>query len=250
MATSTTTGAQAHTESAAATTTEQTTSAATSTEQTSPKAGTPAAGAEPGKTGDTAAATSQADAAGKTTTDGTEGTHQERGGKADEHTAPSKVPDQYELRIPEGAEAYLEDADLARVKEIAKASGWSNEDAQAALEEHLAHVHAQSEAWKAQTLADTEYGGDHYEATRQLAQKAIDRIRPAGHARRESFLKFLGRGGAGNNLEVVSFLADLGRLMGEDAPVHAPSGGAGGSGDAASRMYDHPTSKALDGARG
>jgi hypothetical protein len=157
----------------------------------------------------------------------------------------SKVPDKYELKVPEGGDAYVDPADLATLETMARKAGWSNEDAQAALEEHVATIHAQAERFAADTKADTEYGGDKLTESQRLANIAIDRIRPKGHARRESFQRFLGRGGAGNHIEVVSFLADLGKLMGEDSPAHSRSTQPGSSEDLTDKLYDHPDSVAL-----
>jgi hypothetical protein len=175
----------------------------------------------------------------------------ETGRKADEGKgAESKAPDKYALTVPEGATAFVDDADLKYLEGAARKAGWSNEDAQAALEEHIATVKAQSDRWAAETTADAEYGGDKLDETQRLARAVIDRVRPAGHTRRESFLRFLGRGGAGNHLEVISFLADLGKLMGEDAPGHSRATSTGTKKDAANVLYDHETSQALDKARG
>jgi hypothetical protein len=149
--------------------------------------------------------------------------------------------------VPEASKAYADAGFVSRVEQIARANNWSNEDAQAALEEHLDAARVQATTWAAETHADPTYGGDHLAETQRLAQKVIDRVRPQGHARRDSFLAFLGRGGAGNHIEVASFMADLGRLMSEDSPAHGRST-AGTTGTDASKFYDHPTSRALDEA--
>jgi hypothetical protein len=174
---------------------------------------------------------------------GSEGkTGDETGDTAAAAAPAAKVPEKYSLTVPEGGAAYVDDADLKRLEEVARASEWTNEDAQAALEEHISTIKAQSDRWAAETSADPEYGGEKLVETQRLAKAAIDRLRPAGHARRDAFLRFMGRGGAGNHIEVVSFLADLGKLMSEDAPG-ATRPASPSPGDAASRLYDHPTSK-------
>lgn len=154
--------------------------------------------------------------------------------KADEAAAASKAPEKYALTLPEGGR--VDASDLKAIEETARKAGWSNEDAQAAVVEFDTLMSAQSERFLTETKADATYGGDKLEQTQQLARAVIDRIRPAGHPRRESFQRFMNRGGAGNHLEVVSFLADLGKLMAEDTSVGG-SGGGGGNRDAASVLY-------------
>jgi hypothetical protein len=238
MAGDKTAGAQGHTDSAAGKTTETTLAT-----------GAVAAGAEgePSKTAAAGKGDTTAAAAGAEGARGTAGA--EPGGKAAEVKAEAKAPEKYVLTVPDDAAAFVDDADLKYLKDAARKAGWSNEDAQAALEEHVATVKAQSDRWAAETTADSEYGGDRLVETQRLARAVIDRVRPAGHARRDPFLRFLGRGGAGNHVEVISFLADLGKLMGEDAPGHSRATGAE-SKEPAKRLYDHPTSITLDASRG
>lgn len=210
--------------------------------------GTPEAKAAAEKVATDAAAKATSDAAAATaagkTGDGDAG--KEPGSKDDKTSVESKAPEKYELKVPDAGKAYIDHADLKYFEDAARANNWSNEDAQAALEEHLATVHAQSARFEAATKADTTYGGEQFEETKRLARSVIDKVRPAGHERRDSFLAFMGRGGAGNHVEVLSFLADLGRQMGEDTPIHSRGGGGGGTVDQASKMYDHPDSKALN----
>jgi hypothetical protein len=223
--------------------------AGTETATAKPAAG---AAAETPKGGAAAKSDATPGETGKTVVEGAQGTPAgtETGGKADQAIPESKAPEKYELKVPDAGKAYVDDADLKYLEDVARESGWSNEDAQAALEEHVATVKVQADRWAAETRADKEYGGDKLTETQRLTKLAIDRLRPAGHARRESFLRFMGRGGAGNHIEVVAFLADLGRMMGEDSPTHARSAGADSTKDVAQQLYDHPTSKALDEKRG
>ncbi len=137
-----------------------------------------------------------------------------------------KAPESYNLQLPEGGR--VDDSDLKQIAELAKKAGWSNEDAQAAVNEHDALLKAQSDRFLAGLKADPDYGGDNLETSQKLARAVIDKIRPQGHAKREAFLRFLNRGGAGNHVEVVSFLADLGKLMQEDQ-------GTGGKGAASEK---------------
>lgn len=155
-----------------------------------------------------------------------------------------KAPAKYALTLPAGG---LMDADdLPALEKIARENDMSQEEAQAYLDEMGVSLKAQSEGYLAKLKADPDYGGDKLAESQRLANAFIDRLRPAGHARRDSFLKFLNRGGAANHPEVVALLADAGKLMDEDGHVQG-AGARSGAVDTATKMYDHPTSKAADG---
>jgi hypothetical protein len=162
----------------------------------------------------------------------------ETAGKEGTAKPESKAPAKYELQLPDGGR--VDASDLKAIEETARTAGWSNEEAQAAVAEFDALVSAQSARFLAETKADETYGGDKLEHTQQLARAVIDRIRPTGHPRRDAFHRFMNRGGAGNHLEVVSFLADLGKLMAEDGVVGG-SGGGGAKRDAAEILYGTTT---------
>lgn len=160
----------------------------------------------------------------------------ERKAGADERPKP---PETYDLTVPEGSR--VDDEDRTQVEQMAKTAGWSNDEAQAALDELHAQLDAQATRWLTQTQADRDYGGEHLEQSQRFAKLAINRLRPEGHPRRASFLRFLNKGGAGNHLEVVAFLADLGKAMGEDSPAAGISGGRTSADDAAT-FFPHPDS--------
>jgi hypothetical protein len=188
--------------------------------------------------GDAAAAKAASDAAAAAAAgkgaDGKGTAAPETGGKDGTAQPAPKAPEKYELKMPDGGR--LNAADRDYVEQVARKSNWTNEQAQAALNEQDRLVLEQSTRFRATTEADPDYGGVKLQETQQLALKVINRIRPEGHARRASFLEFINRGGAGNHIEVVSFLADLGRLMAEDGVVGG-KGGASGPVDAASKLY-------------
>lgn len=147
--------------------------------------------------------------------------------------AASKAPEKYVLTLPDGGR--LEESDLKYVEDIARKANWSNDDAQAAIAEQDAAIKAQSDRFLTELKADTEYGGDKLAESQKAVRAVIDRIRPDGHPRREAFVKFLNRGGAGNHREVVAFFNDVHKLMAEDTSV---GGGSGASAqDAASKLY-------------
>lgn len=182
-----------------------------------------AAAAAAGKTPEQLAAEkATADAATKAAADAETTRKAEEAAKA----AKPKAPEKYALTLPE--DGRLDASDLQTIEAIARKEDWTNEEAQAAVDEHLALIAQQSERFLTVTKADKDYGGEKLAETQKLARAVIDRIRPVGHARRDAFVGFLNRGGAGNHIEVVSFLADLGKLMAEDGATGGRGGGGSG----------------------
>lgn len=139
--------------------------------------------------------------------------------------AATGAPAKYALKLPEGA-AILPD-DVKALEALARKNNLTNDEAQAALDEHNALLVAESERFKAAAVADPDYGGDKLVESQRLANSVIDRFRPKDHARREAFLAFINRAGANNHPEVLGFLADIGRAMGDDAIVAARGAGSG-----------------------
>jgi hypothetical protein len=135
-----------------------------------------------------------------------------------------KAPDAYTLKVSDEAKEFIADDDRVFLEEVGKANDWTNEEAQAELDAHVERTKAklakQADEWAKATKADPVYGGEQLKETQRLARKALDTLRPEGHPRRDSFMRFLDRGGAGNHIEVVSMLADLGKILSEDAPNH------------------------------
>lgn len=148
-----------------------------------------------------------------------------------------KPPEKYALTIPDDAKTWITTDDLKEIEVAAREAGWTNEQAQEAVEKHADRLIDQSAAFRAATEADETYGGDHLAETQRLAQSALDKLRPAGTPQGDAFRGLLGRSGYGNKLEVVAFLADLGKLMAEDSPAHAGGGGGAPKKDAASVLY-------------
>lgn len=146
-----------------------------------------------------------------------------------------KAPDKFALKMPEGGR--LTNDDLSRARTLAAEMGWTEQQTQAHLEAHADAIHQQSEAFLEETQQDPTYGGKHLEQTQQLALKALDRVRPKGTPRGDGFRQLLNRSGYGNNLEVISFLADLGKMMAEDSPTGGGTGGAAKDRDAVSVLY-------------
>jgi hypothetical protein len=158
---------------------------------------------------------------------------------AAEKPAAEGAPEKYTLAIPEGAEAWFDDTDLKQIEKLARKGGLTNEEAQDFVDDTADSLAEQSAAFRAITAADPDYGGDHLTETTRLARLALDAVRPAGTPHGDALRRILAKTGFGNNLEVVSFLADLGKLMAEDRPGGSGGGGGGGKRDPAAVLYDN-----------
>jgi hypothetical protein len=152
------------------------------------------------------------------------------------------IPEPYVLTIPDSAKTFLEQADLAPIVELARELKLDTAAAQALVDQHVEVLQNASAAFRTTTENDTDYGGPKLEETTQLSNLVLDQVRPAGTPRGDGLRRLLARSGYGNHIEVVSFLADLGRMMREDTPV---GGGrpAAGQMDAAEKLYGGTTPK-------
>lgn len=214
---------QGNTETTAAAAGTGTTGAAS----TGAAAGTTAAGA----TGTTAPAGEGTTGAAATAGTGTEGTT-----AAD----PQKVvPEKYDLKLPEGDLAvYADQSTLDSVAAIAKAEGWSNEEAQQRVQEYAEAYKAQADSFLVTLKADPDYGGEKLEQTQKLARAVLEKVRPANTPRGKALRRILDQSGYGNHIEIVSFLADLGKMTGEDTAIVGDAGsGGGGKKDPAEVLY-------------
>lgn len=206
MTTKTEGGAQGSTETPTTTTTTTGTDQGKGGQQTGAETQTQQTGTETGKGKEGASTT--------TTTTTQEGKGAE-GGKGKEGAA--AAPDFTKLQVPDNGKEFIDQLTIDTVVDFAKRSGWSVEDAQNAINEQALMLARADHEMLTQLKADADYGGDKLVETQKLAKQAIDLIRPEGHPRREAFLRTLSRAAAGNNIEVVSFFADLGKRIGEDS---------------------------------
>lgn len=191
----------------------------------------PAAGAAAGAAGaaggaaDKGGAAGAAAGAGAGDTGKAGGTGGSTSGDAAAGTAGSKAPDKYELKLSQGSR--LEESDVKDIERAGKEAGWTNEQAQAVLAEYEGHANAKVNGWLEASKADKQIGGDNFQQTETLANAAITKLRPEGHARRDGFMRLIGASGYGKHPEVLAFLADIGKLFAEDSPA---GGGAGTGG--------------------
>lgn len=155
-------------------------------------------------------------------------------------TAPTGTPvapDFTKLAVPEEGKTFIDPLTIDTIVSFAKESGWTLEDAQNAVNEQALMLARADHEHLKQLTADPDYGGDKLAETQKLARSVIDLVRPEGHPRREAFFRTLNRVAAGNNPEVVAFLADLGKRAAEDSIGAGSSAHSGGERDAATVLY-------------
>lgn len=164
-----------------------------------------------GKTPEVPAKAATTEAGGTTATDA--------GGKDGAAKPEPKVPDTYALTVPEGAEAFIDDGVIGEISTVAKANQWTNEQAQAALENIADQAVERAERYRMETVNDPIYGGDHLEQTQQHAERALDRMWPKGSKDAQAFRRLLTSSGYGNHRLILGGLANIGKLMAEDGPT-------------------------------
>lgn len=190
----------------------------------------PAAGETTAATGETTPATGE-------TTPGDQAA-QKPAGTDGAAQSTSKAPEKYALTVPEGA--HVSAVALQTIEALARTNGLSNDEAQKLVTFAASTITAESARFRQEAEADPVYGGAHLEETKKHAAAGLAALRPAGHPRAESFRQFLEASGHGNHIEVVSLLADLGKLMAEDGSAGS-SGTSAGSRDPATVLYGSPT---------
>lgn len=130
---------------------------------------------------------------------------------------PAGPPEQYEaFKLPEGVE--LDKGLMEQVQAQFKAAGYTQAQAQAAVDLHIQNQKAQQEAWIKETEAwkedlrkDPEFGGANMDKTVQDAKLALRRFDTDGNLGR-----LLEESRFGNRREAVVFLARVQRALGED----------------------------------
>lgn len=172
---------------------------------------------------------------------GKDGAEKQGGAKDGEGQAKAGAPDKYALQLPKEQER-LDADDLKAIEVVARAKGWTNEEAQAALDEHLEAIETQAGRFLEETKNDPVYGGDKLDQTVTLANKALDRLHPKGTPEGDRFRRLLTRSGYGNNVAVLAHLAKLGKMMAEDGSVLG-AGESGGEKTAEEILYGNSTSK-------
>lgn len=161
---------------------------------------------------------------------------QGKGKEGDTGKGEKKAPAKYELKVPK--DSTLDADDVATIETLARENDWDNDTAQAILENHNDTLVAQSAKFLETTTADKEYGGEKLPATQARAKAVIDLVRPASHPRAKAFRALLDKSGYGNNIEVISFLADLGKMTEEDGVTVGAGGGGSKTKTVEETLYD------------
>lgn len=160
--------------------------------------------------------------------------------------APAAAPAAIVLELPKDSK--LVQADVDRIAAIAREQGLSQEQATKLLTEQNATVAAyearQTEAAKTQRAAwakavteDKEIGGDKLSVTQRNSMRVVEKFMP------QPLRDKLRETGLGDYPDFVRFLNNVGAAMAEDSGVVNSGGPAHGQVDAASKLYDNPTSK-------
>lgn len=228
----------------------------TPTTTPAPTTETPAPGAAPGATTTTPATTpapgtttapattTPAPGTETTTTTTPAATTTTEAGKPGAAAAAGGAPETYALELP----ANLEGSDLAGFQTWAKELGLTNEEAQTELDLRAEALTKQSAAWLAETQADTEVGGENFQAAQTRARSVLDRYMPAGTPHGDRLRRAFDLQGYGNFAPLVVLFSRIGKDLAEDTGL-SRQGGGGGHGPAttteaaAAKLYDHPTSK-------
>lgn len=127
------------------------------------------------------------------------------------------APEAYaDFTLPEGIE--IDKAQLEAAKAQFKEAGYSQEQAQKAIDLHIKGMQEQQEVfmqtrkeWVNEIKADKEFGGDKFDQTVKGAQLALRKFDTDG-----TMVSLLETSGFGDNPGVVKFLARVHAAMGED----------------------------------
>lgn len=143
--------------------------------------------------------------------------------KAEKDKKPA-APEKYEFAAPEGQE--LDANALSVFEPIAKELGLTQEQAQKLVDIYPQIQQQQAEAWSKQIAewgeqvkADKEIGGDKFNASVGLAQRALDQF---GNP---ELREYLNASGLGNHPALVRFCTKVGKSMAEDSFVVPNQGG-------------------------
>lgn len=158
----------------------------------------------------------------------------------------SVVPEKYDLKKPENS--LLSDAHLEALAAHAKEQGLSQEQAQTLLErdESAAQAGVQamqdraaqlSKQWLDQAKADPEIGGDKFEESVTLANRALEELFPGIEIR-----KFMDASGFGNHPSILKGFTKIGKMLQPEKIVQATSQPPARP-PMEKRLYDHPTSQ-------
>jgi hypothetical protein len=104
------------------------------------------------------------------------------------------------------------------VTALAKAKNWTNEQAQAALDEFNTSLVDQRKTFRAELDAHPEIGGTHYARAQEDVMRAMDKFLPASAPEGTAFRAALNKSGYGDYAPLVLLLSRIGKAMREDSP--------------------------------
>lgn len=130
------------------------------------------------------------------------------------------VPEAYEdFKLPEGIE--IDKSMLDGVKAQFKEAGYTQDQAQKAIDLHIKNMQEQQETfiqtrkeWVNEIKSDPEFGGDKFDATVRGSQLALRKFDTDG-----KMVELLETSGFGDHPGVIKFMARVHAALGED-PVH------------------------------
>lgn len=160
-----------------------------------------------------------------------------------EAAKPADAPVALKLALPE--KGILDADDLAAVTKFASDHKLSQEQAQALVERDnalmtevvadlQAGAKAQRDAWKAEFLADKEFGGAKAKESAELAARVL---REYAGADLPLVTKLLDESGVGDHPALLRTLARVGRMMAEDRPAGGDGKGPATQVDLATALY-------------
>lgn len=156
--------------------------------------------------------------------------------------AQAVVPDKYTLTLPTGGT--LDATDVETVAAMAKERKWTNEQAQAALDELHTQNSAQAARYLSTLQAHTEVGGAHLEASQLAANRALDHFLPANTPEGAELRSVMNKSGYGNYAPLVVLLSRIGKAMGEDKGLATSASSAAAAPQSAAQvLYGAPPIK-------
>lgn len=159
-------------------------------------------------------------------------------------TQPKNV--KFELKLPEGT-SLGKDA-IERTVAFARERGLSPEQAQAVLERESASLSSYVEGqkklfedetnkWYAEFQSDKEFGGDKFEESRKLANRALVRFGD------DAFINNLRESGFNNHPGLTRLLVRVGRMTKDDSLVMSPAANPSSQERLADRLYSKTKEK-------
>lgn len=156
------------------------------------------------------------------------------------------APEKYDLKLPENSD--VDDSVVKSVEEFAKENGLSQEAAQSILDREMDARQAsirtleeqaskQSETWLKEAKADPDIGGDKWNESVALADKALDELFPSMDIK-----EFLRSTGLGNNPSVIKGFRRIGEMLTSEK-IDPSTQPFGQNKNKLAKFYDHPTSQ-------